>query len=331
MPLSAPTQRIYDLDVALNYYPQAAVVAYHGGIAVLRAGYVRPGATATGDVCVGVFDFDAQGGIAGMTGISDNSGGSAGDLSANVRRTIARVKNSAAADAIAQANVGSPCFVVDDETVALTDGGGTRSVAGTIRRVDSAGVWVEFGSVNGTSLAAEITARSAITTNLASTANAKGASLVGIEDSAGKITATTVEGALAENLDGRRIAVAAAGNTLMAVDGVHIIAVADGSTVLDALTLDATFGKFTVTDVWFQKNTTTGGSTDAVQLCIDSGGATAVTDSLALNTKASGAIVRAANVVAANAVFAAGAHLYVKRTHTTDCGGTLYVRGYRTT
>lgn len=37
-----------------------------------------------------------------------------------------------------------------------------------------------------------------LSTDLASTANAKGASLIGIEDAAGKITATTVEGALAE-------------------------------------------------------------------------------------------------------------------------------------
>jgi len=37
-----------------------------------------------------------------------------------------------------------------------------------------------------------------LTTLLASTSNGEGASLVGIEDSAGKITATTVEGALAE-------------------------------------------------------------------------------------------------------------------------------------
>lgn len=39
----------------------------------------------------------------------------------------------------------------------------------------------------------------AIITDLASTANGDGASLVGIEDSGGLITATTVEGALAEN------------------------------------------------------------------------------------------------------------------------------------
>lgn len=38
-----------------------------------------------------------------------------------------------------------------------------------------------------------------ISTDLASTANGDGASLIGIEDSGGLITATTVEGALAEN------------------------------------------------------------------------------------------------------------------------------------
>lgn len=109
------------------------------------------------------------------------------------------------------------------------------------------------------------------------------------------------------------------------VPTVYAIAVADGSTVLDALTLDATHGKMTVVDAWFQKNTVTGGTTDAVQLCTDAAGNTAVTSSFALNTVASGGIVRATVVTAANAEFAAGAHLYVKRTHTTDCGGTLYV------
>jgi len=39
--------------------------------------------------------------------------------------------------------------------------------------------------------------------------------------------------------------------------------------------------------------------------------------------------VRTTVVTTANATFAAGAHFYVKRTHTTDCGGVLYVSGYR--
>lgn len=131
-------------------------------------------------------------------------------------------------------------------------------------------------------------------------------------------------------LDATVVKVAAAGNTLGAIPVYHAIAVADGSTVLDALTLNATYGKLTITDAWFQKNTTTGGETDAVQLCTDSEGTTAVTASMALNTVASGGIVRAATITAANAVFDAGAHLYVKRTHTTDCGGTLHIIGYRT-
>lgn len=50
--------------------------------------------------------------------------------------------NSAAADAIAQADVGNLCYVVDDQTVAKTDGTGTRSVAGRIMEVETGGVWV---------------------------------------------------------------------------------------------------------------------------------------------------------------------------------------------
>jgi hypothetical protein len=50
--------------------------------------------------------------------------------------------NSTAGDAIAQADVGNACYAVDDQTVAKTDGTGTRSVAGKIMAVDSSGVWV---------------------------------------------------------------------------------------------------------------------------------------------------------------------------------------------
>jgi hypothetical protein len=34
--------------------------------------------------------------------------------------------------------------VVDDQTVAKTNGSSTRSVAGIVRQVDSDGVWVEI-------------------------------------------------------------------------------------------------------------------------------------------------------------------------------------------
>lgn len=52
----------------------------------------------------------------------------------------ARWNNSGAT--IAKGNIGALCYIVDDEAVALTDGGGTRSPAGTIVDVDDDGVWV---------------------------------------------------------------------------------------------------------------------------------------------------------------------------------------------
>lgn len=55
-----------------------------------------------------------------------------------------RWDNSTAGDLIAQADVGNTCFAVDDHTVAKTNAGATRSVAGTIMAVDSSGVWVQM-------------------------------------------------------------------------------------------------------------------------------------------------------------------------------------------
>lgn len=74
----------------------------------------------------------------------DNTGGLAGDKSVPTRRGVYRLKNSAAADLIARADIGNSCYVVDDETVAKTNGTNTRPVAGVIRDVDAAGVWVEI-------------------------------------------------------------------------------------------------------------------------------------------------------------------------------------------
>jgi hypothetical protein len=109
----------------------ASVKCIQGGLAVLSAGYVKPGVIATGLVSVGCFAETV-----------DNSSGSAGDKSVRVDSGTFRWANSADADLIAQANVGAVCYVVDDLTVALTSNSTTRSVAGVIDGVDSDGVWV---------------------------------------------------------------------------------------------------------------------------------------------------------------------------------------------
>lgn len=73
----------------------------------------------------------------------DNSAGADSAITASIERGIFNWDNSANADAITLANVDQLCYAVDDHTVALTDGGGTRPVAGRIFDVDAGGVWVD--------------------------------------------------------------------------------------------------------------------------------------------------------------------------------------------
>jgi hypothetical protein len=46
------------------------------------------------------------------------------------------------ADLVTAASVGADCFVVDDQTVALTNGAATRYVCGKVQSVDADGVRV---------------------------------------------------------------------------------------------------------------------------------------------------------------------------------------------
>jgi hypothetical protein len=104
----------------------AATVIYASGDAV-------PASTATGLIVRGI----AQEHV-------DNGAGAAGDLRVETRRGVFRLANSAAADLITRAEIGDTAYIVDDQTVAKTDGTGTRSAAGVIRDVDAAGVWVQI-------------------------------------------------------------------------------------------------------------------------------------------------------------------------------------------
>jgi len=74
----------------------------------------------------------------------DNRDGAAGALRIETRRGVFQFANSASTDEITRADIGSKCFIVDDQTVAKTSATDTRSVAGTILDVDAGGVWVEI-------------------------------------------------------------------------------------------------------------------------------------------------------------------------------------------
>lgn len=82
---------------------------------------IKPAATSTTLVAIGRYD-----------GVQSDAG-------ANVRSGIFSFVNSAAADEITNAEAGSTCYIVDDATVAKTDGTSTRSVAGIVHKVTADG------------------------------------------------------------------------------------------------------------------------------------------------------------------------------------------------
>jgi hypothetical protein len=118
-------------------FPVAASTLIHAGtIACVNAsGLLTKGAVATTLKSVGV----ARARI-------DNSAGAASAIRGEVEVGVfGPFANSAAGDAIALADVGATCFIVDDETVAKTNGSSSRSAAGTVWDVTAQGVWVKFG------------------------------------------------------------------------------------------------------------------------------------------------------------------------------------------
>lgn len=111
----------------------ASVTCYAGGLAARDSnGRATPGATATTLRGVGRFAEKVT------------NGSTAGAVNVEIEKGIFRFGNSSSSDAITTANIGADCYIVDDQTVALTSGSSTRSVAGKIFDVDASGVWVDM-------------------------------------------------------------------------------------------------------------------------------------------------------------------------------------------
>ena len=105
---------------------------FAGAILMRNAtGDLIEGATATGSFGVGVAQERLASTTAGVTPIRYRPG-------------IHRFANSAAGDLITKADIGTVCYIVDDQTVAKTSGTNTRSPAGIVDSVDAQGVWVRF-------------------------------------------------------------------------------------------------------------------------------------------------------------------------------------------
>lgn len=107
--------------------------AIFAGAILMRnsAGDLVKGATATGSFGAGV-------------ALERKTSVGAGAETIRYRPGTHRFANSSAGDLIAKADIGTVCYIVDDQTVAKTNGTNTRSPAGVVDMVDANGVWVRF-------------------------------------------------------------------------------------------------------------------------------------------------------------------------------------------
>lgn len=111
----------------------ANVKIFAGSLVVANAsGYAAPGSTATTLTYLGRAEEQV-----------DNTGGADAAKTVRVRRKKAFKFANLATDLVTQAELGKTCYIVDDQTVAKTNGTNTRSAAGKVLGVEADGVWVE--------------------------------------------------------------------------------------------------------------------------------------------------------------------------------------------
>lgn len=133
MPLTADRNTPYKGKELVVLPVAAGVKIFAGAMVVANAtGFAAPGATSATLTYIGRAEERV-----------DNTSGGDGAQNIQVRRGLAfRWKNSAA-DPVTQAELGKTVYIVDDETVAKTNGGNTRSLAGQVVQLDADGVWVD--------------------------------------------------------------------------------------------------------------------------------------------------------------------------------------------
>ena len=116
---------------AFGHPVAAGAIFFVGALAVLNAtGFAEPATTAIG-----------KKGLGRATEAVSNASGADGDVLIVIERGCFAYANDGN---VTRAHIGDNAYAVDDQTVAPTDGTGTRSAVGIIRNVDADGVWVEF-------------------------------------------------------------------------------------------------------------------------------------------------------------------------------------------
>lgn len=127
-----------------SYKAEASKTFYTGALCVLNAGgFLQPGTAATGLKAVGVFGNQPF-----YVPAPSFASGAQGANRYEVIMGQAKFANSGS-DPVVQADIGSACYIEDDQTVCHTST--SKSIAGRVMQIDDAtsetgpGVWVEIG------------------------------------------------------------------------------------------------------------------------------------------------------------------------------------------
>ncbi len=133
MPLTASRNTPHK-DVQLVPFAVAAGAKIFAGALVCTnaAGYLVPGSASSTLTYAGCADD-----------FCDNTSGVDGAQRVLVRRRKAFKFVNSGTDPVGQADMNKTVYVVDDQTVAKTNGAGTRSTAGRLVGIEPDGVWIE--------------------------------------------------------------------------------------------------------------------------------------------------------------------------------------------
>lgn len=130
-----------EVEPRLIDFPVAAATSLYGGaiVATDASGNAVPGSASTALKIWGRCEQQQINTVAAGFG-------TAGDLTVTVRRGVFFLASGAGVDAIGDDDVGKLCYVIDDQTVGLTDGAGLRPAAGVVYNIrDDGQVGVGLG------------------------------------------------------------------------------------------------------------------------------------------------------------------------------------------
>ncbi len=154
-----------------DYAPQKGSTTVYGGAIVMldTSGRALPGATATGNIGVGVALTNR--GLPSYVAVSD------GDNNIHWEEGIFCLKNSGSDPFLSTTQPGVIAFIEDDETVGITSTG--KSPAGLFHHLDADGVWVIMGKQAGAVALVLITAADPAAAHLAGAETFTGAKTFG--------------------------------------------------------------------------------------------------------------------------------------------------------